>query len=143
MDKTIRSLITSLTKSAPRALALVVVISGCVNRAASEAMLEKRADYDGAAKQEAEELKLSSGPALQETVGAPVRTAPKIAHIWIFPHETSSKEYFWGGWISVVVEGDKWNVDKPLGLLPERPALAAPQPAQIEAINPSSAREEQ
>ena len=143
MDKTIRSLITSLTKAAAWALAVAVLISGCVNRAASETMLEKRADYEGAATQEAEELKLSSGPALDVVGVRPARTAPKIAHIWIFPHETSSKEYFWGGWISVVVEGDKWNVDKPLGLLPERPALAAPQPAQPEAINPNSAREEQ
>ena len=91
-------------------------------------MLEVRADYDGREKTEAASLKLADGQALHEiSNGLPVRTAPKIAHVWIFPHETPSKEYFWGGWISVVVEGDKWEVERPEGLIPDKPGNAAPK----------------
>jgi len=91
-------------------------------------MLEVRADYDGKAQSEAEALKLNDGTALRELGGGvPVRTTPKIAHVWIFPHETPAKEYFWGGWISIVVEGDKWEVDRPAGLFPDKPGHAAPK----------------
>jgi hypothetical protein len=103
-------------------------LSGCLHRADSLQLLEVRADYDGKAQSEAESLKLGDGTALREIDGGvPVRTAPKIAHVWIFPHETPSKEYFWGGWISLVVEGDKWEVERPVGLFPDKPGNAAPQ----------------
>lgn len=105
-----------------------LTLAGCVNRADSLQMLEVRADYDGKVQTEAETLKLGDGAALRELEGGiPVRTAPKIAHIWIFAHETPSKEYFWGGWISVVVEGDKWEVERPAGLFPDKPGQAAPK----------------
>jgi hypothetical protein len=38
----------------------------------------------------------------------PVRTRPKVVAVWIHPHEMASHEYFWGGWMSVVVEADQW-----------------------------------
>jgi hypothetical protein len=85
-------------------------------------MLEVRADYDGKEKDEASELKLGDNHVLQDTSGAvPVRTTPKTAHVWIFPHETPSKEYFWGGWISVVVEGDRWEIERPGSVAPAKP----------------------
>jgi len=85
-------------------------------------MLEVRADYDGKDKNEASELKLGDNLALHDTGGVPpVRTTPKTAQIWIFPHETPSKEYFWGGWISVVVEGDHWEVERPGSGVPAKP----------------------
>ncbi len=118
MGKTLRSfLVFSISSTA---------LSGCLHRADSLQMLEVRADYGGKAQSEAEALKLGDGTALRESQdGVPVRTAPKIAHVWIFPHETPSKEYFWGGWISVVVEGDKWEVERPAGLFPDIPGNAA------------------
>lgn len=120
MGKTFRSCLVCLSSS--------LALAGCVNRAASLQMLEVRADYDGKAQSEAETLKLGDGAALREmSGGVPVRTTPKIAHIWIFAHETPSKEYFWGGWISVVVEGDKWEVERPAGLFPDKPGTASPK----------------
>ena len=98
-----------------------LIFSGCIHRADSLQMLEERANYAGKDREQAESLRLGSGQALAE-VGAngPLRTAPKVARIWIFPHETPTKEYFWGGWISVVVESDKWNVDRPVEAEPEK-----------------------
>ena len=89
-------------------------LPGCLHRAESQNLLESRADYLGKAQAEAGKLSLSAAEVKRESVsGVPVRTPPKVAHIWIYPHETPSKEYFWGGWISVVVEGDRWQTAEP------------------------------
>lgn len=99
-----------------------IVATSCIHRADSLRMLEVRADYDGKEKDEASELKLGDDLALHDSSSAvPVRTTAKTAHIWIFPHETPSKEYFWGGWISVVVEGDRWEIERPGVLAPAKP----------------------
>ena len=98
--------------------------TSCIHRADSLRMLEVRADYDGKDKDEASSLKLGDNQVLKDAEGGvPVRTMPKTAHVWIFPHETPSKEYFWGGWISVVVEGDRWEVERPSGAVTEKPTL--------------------
>ena len=116
MGTTIRSLTVCL---------ISLGATSCIHRAESLRMLEVRADYDGKDKVEASELKLGDNQVLQDTSGAvPVRTTPRTAHVWIFPHETPSKEYFWGGWISVVVEGDRWEVESPGGVAPAKPMTA-------------------
>ena len=99
-----------------------VIVTSCIHRADSLRMLEVRADYQGKDKDEASSLKLGDNQVLQDTnFAVPVRTVPKAAHVWIFPHETPNKEYFWGGWISVVVEGDRWEVERPSGAAIEKP----------------------
>jgi hypothetical protein len=91
-------------------------------------MLEVRADYEGKEKDEASSLKLGDNQVLQgANLGIPIRTVPKAAHVWIFPHETPNKEYFWGGWISVVVEGDRWEVERPSGAAFEKPRIVPGQ----------------
>jgi hypothetical protein len=85
-------------------------------------MLEELADYAGQEKEMAASLHLGQDQALRDSA-VPVRTAAKTAHIWIVPHETAGKEYFWGGWISVVVEGDRWESSPEK--LPEKPAASA------------------
>lgn len=137
MGRTLRSFLVFSINS--------LALSGCLHRADSLQMLEVRADYDGKAQSDAEALKLGDGTALREIDGGvPVRTAPKIAHVWIFPHETPAKEYFWGGWISVVVEGDKWEVERPAGLFPDKPSNAAPKasgkPSKTKEVKNASAR---
>ena len=120
MKKIIRLLTVCLTS---------VIATSCLHRADSLRMLEVRADYDGKNKEEASELKLGDDHALREAnVAVPVRTMPKTAQIWIFPHETPSKEYFWGGWISVVVEGDRWEIERPGALAPQKPVSPSPLP---------------
>lgn len=119
MGTTIRSLTVCL---------ISIIATSCIHRAESLRMLEVRADYEGKDKEEASELKLGDDQMLRDTSGAvPVRTTPKTANIWIFPHETPSKEYFWGAWISVVIEGDRWEIEHPGSLAPEKPTTTPTQ----------------
>ena len=110
MKKTIRWSIICLSS---------LLASSCIHRADSLRMLEERADYEGKDRDEASELKLGDDQVLHDKSAAvPMRTKPKTAQIWIFPHETPSKEYFWGGWISVVVEGRWLQKNQPRHLQP-------------------------
>ena len=100
-------------------------ISGCaMNRAASLNMLDRRAEYDS------DNAATHSDPELKEagidgfgSSPVPVRTRPKVAAIWIHPHEMASHDYFWGGWMSVVVEADQWLLSKP-GTMPQAPGIS-------------------
>ena len=103
------------------ALALTAV--GCASRAPSLRMLDSRADYDAAVPDS------TPVPAVREAGidgfrKSPVstRTRPKVAAVWIHPHETATRDYFWGGWLSVVVEPDQWVLTKP-NRLPEAEAV--------------------
>lgn len=104
-----------------------VGLSGCssMNRADSLRMLDRRAEYD-----ESENTKILPAPGLKEagldgfsSGPVPVRTRPKVASIWIHPHEMASHDYFWGGWMSVVVEPDQWLLSRPGGL-PSAPGVS-------------------
>lgn len=99
-------------------------ISGCMNRAQSFRMLDKRAEYE-----DLDNPKSLSDPALSEggiegyrNGPVPVRTRPKIASIWIHPHEMASHDYFWGGWMSVVTEPDQWVLSQ-AGMMPPAPGI--------------------
>ncbi len=99
--------------------------SGCsMNRADSLRMLDKRAEYE-----DMNNSKSTFDPMLKEggidgfgQGPVPVRTRPKVASIWIHPHEMASHDYFWGGWMSVVTEADQWVLSQP-GLMPNAPAI--------------------
>lgn len=84
-------------------------------------MLDSRADYEDV--RAAQDLRMREAGIDGFRQGpVPVRTRPKVASVWIHPHETASRDYFWGGWMSLVVEGDRWLLTKP-GELPPSPAL--------------------
>lgn len=103
------------------------VLAGCIHRAPSLRMLDARAEYDDAEAATGASLKLSSRDAIAPLDGAvPVRTPPKTANIWIHPHETPTKEYFWGGWITTVIEGDRWELIRPKDLPPEGSPVSLP-----------------
>jgi hypothetical protein len=75
-------------------------------------MLDSRAEYeDPRAAQEL--LMKEAGIEGFRNGPVPVRTRPKVAAIWIHPHEMASRDYFWGGWMSVVIEADQWVLTKP------------------------------
>lgn len=110
---------------------------GCIHRAPSLKMLEERADYDGKEKEDAKGLRLGSNHGFNEVVdGKPMRTPPQIAHIWIFPEEMTQKSYFWGGWITVEVEGGKWDFEHGEGRVPEKPQPNGKQKAAHKAKVP-------
>ncbi len=123
-------LVSSLISSLAPFIALLPVfltLPGCVNRAPYQRMLSERAEYQTEEDEVAESLKLSSDGALTTMDGAvPVRTPPKTANIWIYPHETPAKEYFWGGWVTAVVEGDRWDLQRPSDLPPEGAPIEPP-----------------
>jgi hypothetical protein len=102
-----------------------LVSNGCIHRAPSLRMLEERADYDGKEKAEAEDLRLGDNQALSEVInGVPVRTPAKTANIWIFPEEMPNKAQFWGAWISVEVDGGRWEIQRTNSRAPEKPQAA-------------------
>jgi len=41
------------------------------------------------------------------------RAAPRIAKVYLYPHELPTRDYFWGGYVSLVVTPDQWIFDKP------------------------------
>ena len=111
-------------------ISLLSLVAGCLHRAPSLQMLEDRSEYEADAEDDANSLKLSSAGALSdaEASNVPVRIAPRTANVWIFPHETEAKEYFWGGWITIIVEGDRWELAKPPGPVPAMPPERARVP---------------
>ena len=101
------------------------LVSGCsMNRADSLRMLDRRAEYEEPTIQET-----LPPPGLKQggvqgfsNAPVPVRTRPKVASIWIHPHEMASHDYFWGGWMSVVVEPDQWVLTRP-NQMPDAPGF--------------------
>lgn len=91
---------------------LSITLPGCaMNRADSLRMLDRRADYDSPTS--AGRLSLKEGDGNNGLPGKiPVRSQPKVAEVWIHAHEMASHDYFWGGWMSVVVEPDQWEMKR-------------------------------
>jgi hypothetical protein len=126
-------------------LAISAFVAGCgsLNRAESSRMLDARAAYgtEGAGS----DLSFKEGGVEGfRSHPVPTRSRAKVAAIYAHPHEMPSRDYFWGGWISVVVEQDQWVMSKPQ-LVPnakaieELPAMLRPGsgPAPIELMPPS------
>ena len=97
-------------------------LTGCsMNRADSLRMLDTRAEYEDM--KAVQELRMrEAGIEGMRNNPVPVRTRPKVAAIWIHAHEMASHDYFWGGWMSVVVEADQWVLTKP-GEMPGAPGI--------------------
>ena len=98
-----------------------LILSACTNRAPSLRMLDSRAEYDDPRMSQELAMKEAGIDGFQNGP-VPVRTRPKVASIWIHPHEMANHDYFWGGWMSIVVESDQWVLTRP-GSLPNAPAI--------------------
>ena len=97
-----------------------LLLSGCsMNRAASLRMLDQRAEYGDPRSELSPALRegglegLGDGP-------VPIRTRAKVAAGYIHPHEMANHDYFWGGWVSIVVEPDQWVLSKPGAFKPAK-----------------------
>ncbi len=111
-----------------------LTLTGCMSRAPSLRMLDERADYQDP-RASSQDLRLrEAGVEGFRSGPVPVRTRPKVAAIWIHPHEMANHDYFWGGWMSIVVEADQWPLTKPgelkaaPGIVPVAGALPAKKP---------------
>lgn len=94
---------------------------GSLNRAESSRMLESRAGYgDGGASSDLSFKEAGVEGFRNHPV--PTRSRAKVAAIYAYPHEMPNRDYFWGGWISAVVENDQWVMTKPQ-LVPKAKAV--------------------
>ncbi len=127
------------------ASSFLIVCCGSMNRADSQRMLDARASYGGAV--EKEDISFQEGGVEGfRNAPAPTRSRAKVSAIYAHPHEMPSRDYFWGGWISVVVEQDQWVMSSPK-LVPKAKAIEelppflrpgkAPSPVELmpEAVN--------
>lgn len=123
---------------------LGLVGCGSLNRAESQRMLDTRAGYG----------ELTNSLSFKEggvegfrNHPTPTRSRAKVAAIYAHPHEMPSRDYFWGGWISVVVEQDQWVMSKPelipkANVIEPMPAAPSPGPVPIELLPPAKAARE-
>ncbi len=78
---------------------LVCLTNSCAHTE-HDLTLEKRADYVSL---QPESLNLDAKKALG--VSGTHQPERHVVSVYLFPHEVTPKEYFWGGWISVVLDG--------------------------------------
>lgn len=43
---------------------------------------------------------------------APSRVPEKVVVGWLHAHDLAAKTYFWGSWLSIVVEDERWEMKK-------------------------------
>lgn len=86
----------------------IVLGGGCVNRAPYVRMLDTRAGYSDAPDDEEVAL-YQRGRHAQDSVLQ--RAAPRVAKVYIFPHELPTRDYFWGGYVSLLIAQDQWVLD--------------------------------
>lgn len=81
-------------------------IFACVNRAPSLRMLNVRSQYEDPAG-EARSLELGA------VYPVPTKTEPRVRKVWIHPFEMTTGDYFWGGFMSMVTEEERWILRYP------------------------------
>jgi hypothetical protein len=82
----------------------------CQNRAPSLRMLEARSGYGAGPDDEEVALYQKGRSNFQSLVR---KSAPRVARVYIYPHELPTKDYFWGGYVSLVVSPDEWILESP------------------------------
>jgi hypothetical protein len=86
------------------------ILVACANRAPSLRMLDTRAAYN--APFDDDEVGLyqksrSQGDSLGRSSG------PRIVKVYLYPHELPTQDYFWGGYVSLIVRKDEVLFDRP------------------------------
>ena len=106
------------------AVSLLAVVAvgggGCQNRAPSLRMLDTRAGYG--LDRDDEEVALYQR-ARNHPESLVSRSSPRIAKVYVYPHELPSRDYFWGGYVSLVVKTDEWVFEHPEAELDTPPAI--------------------
>ena len=54
-----------------------------------------------------------------------------MARVWVYPHELPSKDYFWGGYVSLIVSEDTWVFDGEAGNEEIPDAISDPSEKEI------------
>ena len=114
-------------------LCLAFLISaGCTHSGPTIKMLEERAEYDAFSPESAV---LAPAAAIGVNGEASLAKAERqIADIWIYPHQAGTREYFGGGWVSILLEGDRWEFTEP------RPAAALKKKTLVKKSSDKAAK---
>ena len=101
--------------TASLAVLAISLLSGCgsLNRAESQNMLDQRSGYGKADSLKPDISFQEGGVEGFRNSPVPTRSRARVAAIYAHPHEMPNRDYFWGGWVSVVVEQDQWVMSKP------------------------------
>ena len=83
---------------------LISLLVGC-SSSPTKSLLEERAGYNVTAPP----LGINGSGGVSYV---PTRVPERVVVPWLFPHEMPSKVYFWGSWLSVVVEDERWDMVK-------------------------------
>lgn len=94
-------------------LPCLLMLSCSINRAPSDNLLDKRADYKHRHKIEAQ-LKSADSALI-----SPQTTEAVVADIWVHPYELKNGDYFQGAWIKSIITRASWKFDKRPSLLTE------------------------
>ena len=107
-------------------ISALATMSACTNRAPSLRMLDTRAGYDSG--MDDQEVAIYQRNRAKQN--SAFRTlGPRIAKVYVFPHELPSEDYFWGGYISLIIHRDEVIYDNPEGQT-EDDTQSAPPPIQ-------------
>jgi hypothetical protein len=92
-----------------------------MNRAASLRMLDERAAYESDSEPHRVSIEERGIDGFKHSP-VPTRSRARVAAVYAHPHEMPNHDYFWGSWLSLVVEEDHWVVSKP-ELIPKAEAI--------------------
>lgn len=91
-------------------ISFLAVVSGCASRAPSLRLLDTRAAYNSP--YDDEEVAIYQRARLQgNSIGR--AAGPRIVKVYVYAHELPSQDYFWGGYISLVVRRDEVIFESP------------------------------
>ncbi len=89
----------------------LIFATGCQNRAPSLRLLDARSGYGAAPEGYDDEEVALYQRGRQESESLVRKSAPRVVRVYVYPHELPSKDYFWGGYMSLVVSPDEWILD--------------------------------
>lgn len=75
------------------------MISACSHAPESERMLDKRSNYDDVSFAQMNIQNMTS------------RSKSKAVLVWAYPEELPTGDYFWGSWISMIIQDESWAFD--------------------------------
>jgi hypothetical protein len=102
----------------------VLALSACTNRAPSLRLLDTRAAY-GSPYDEEEVAIYKKSKAHADAIG--LAAGPRVATVYVFPHDLPSQDRFWGCYISVVIRRDEVVFENPEEFEGDQPIDSGPR----------------
>jgi len=125
-------------------LVFLISLGGCSSSEKKPNLLEERAGY------KIDSIPIAGIGQSGSVQLVPTRVPEKVVVAWLHEHDMPSKAYFWGSWLSIVVEDERWEMvkvdvpsaDKKTQRTPEKPkSKSRPKPKAQMGAGKSSQRE--